>query len=180
MHLERASLTPPPGLADLLTRLGPDGEAGFSGTPFGRGECSLPEFLRTCVDGADPAKLQPGLVPQTIFWMIDNEGTAVGVLRLRHPLNPRLLQAGGHIGYYVHPAHRGRGYATRALGLALDHLRALGVPRALLTVEPTNVPSTRVVLAHGGTPDGQAVEPNTGHVVTRYWIDLTTPHRSTR
>ena len=76
---------------------------------------------------------------------------------------------------YLHPAHRRRGPATLALGLALDHLRTLGVPRALLTVEPTNLPSTRVVLAHGGTPDGQGVEPANGHVVNRYWIDLATP-----
>ena len=72
----------------------------------------------------------------------------------------------------VHPDHRRRGHASRALRLALDHLRSLGLPRALLTVEPANLPSTRVVLAHGGVPDGQAVEPSTGHVVHRYGIDL--------
>ena len=173
MHLERASLVPPPGLAELLTTLGA-GEAGFGGTPFGRGECSLDEFLLTCVQGDDPAfELPAGFVPQTTYWMIaGDDRRAVGMVRVRHHLTDRLLQAGGHIGYYVHPAHRRLGYATLALGLALHRLRDLGVSRALLTVDPANAGSTRVVLAHGGTPDGQGVEPETGQVLNRYWIEF--------
>lgn len=174
LHLERASLEPPPGLADLLTQLGP-GENGFSGTPFGRGECTLDDFLRACVDAEDPANIPPDLVPQTVYWMITGHGDdrrAVGTARLRHRLNDRLLQFGGHVGFYVHPAHRGQGHATRALQLALIQLRHLGVPRALLTVDPNNLASTRVILANGGTADGQGTDPQTGQVVNRYWIDL--------
>ena len=172
MHLERASEHPPRGLAELLALLGP-GEAGFGGTPFGRGECPLGDFLRACLDGDDPAKVPAGFVPQTVYWVVaGDDRRAVGMVRLRHRLTDRLLQAGGHVGYYVHPAHRRRGYATRALGLALGRLRGLGVDRALLTADPANAGSVRVILANGGTPDGQGVEPDTGHVVSRYWVDL--------
>jgi predicted acetyltransferase len=173
MHLERASQNPPPGLAELLTDLG-DGESGFSGTAFGRGECSLDDFLRMCVQSDDPAfELPPGFVPQTMYWMIaGDDRRAVGIVRVRHFLNERLQQAGGHIGYYVHPAHRRNGYATRALGFALDRLRELGVTRALLTVDPANTASARVILAHGGVANGQGIDPDRGHPLVHYWIDL--------
>ncbi|MGB7159887.1 MAG: hypothetical protein WBD40_17605 [Tepidisphaeraceae bacterium] len=35
-----------------------------------------------------------------------------------------------------------------------------------------DVASTRVILAHGGDPDGQGTEPDTGRGLIRYWIDL--------
>lgn len=175
LHLERASPDPPPGLSDLLTRLG-HGESGFGGTPFGRGECSLADFLRACVDGEDPAKAPPNLVPQTIYWIVtgaDPDRQAIGMVRLRHHLNDRLLQAGGHVGYYVHPAHRGRGHATRALHLALARLHHdHAVRRALITCDPDNAASIRVIRANGGAPDGQGTSPDTGRLVNRYWIDL--------
>jgi predicted acetyltransferase len=94
------------------------------------------------------------------------------MLRLRHHLNEGLLQHGGHVGYYVRPAARGKGHAKQALRMALDRLRKMGVTRALVTVDPMNVPSIRVVLANGGKPDGQGRHPQTGAVVNRYWVDL--------
>lgn len=156
----------------MLRELGA-GDRGFSGTSFGRGETDLSGFLRACVDGEDPAKLAPGLVPQTVYWIIDDEGQLIGIVRMRHCLNEALVQHGGHIGYYVRPAARGKGHAKRALRMALDRLREMGVTRALLTVDPTNAPSIRVVLANGGREDTQGHHPQTGQVVNRYWVDLT-------
>src|SRR5687768_6628912 len=100
IHLERASQNPPHGLAEFLIALGAR-DAGFGGTPFGRGECSLDEFLRACMNGDDPAvALAQGVVPQTTYWMIaGDDRRAVGAVRVRHRLNDRLLRAGGHIGY---------------------------------------------------------------------------------
>jgi predicted acetyltransferase len=171
MHLERASERPPAGLGEFLNVLG-EGEGGFGGTSFGRGEADLATFLRSCADGEDPTKVGPHFVPQTIFWMIEGAGQVVGMVRLRHHLNDRLLQAGGHVGYYVRPSHRGKGYARRALRLALGHLRERGVARALVTVNPANAASIRVVLANGGKPDGQGRSADSGDIVNRYWIDL--------
>jgi len=172
MHLERASERPPAGLGEFLHELDA-GETGFGGTSFGRGEVDLGTFLRSCRDGEDPAKVSLGFVPQTVYWMISidsgGDDRVVGMVRLRHHLNDRLLQSGGHVGYYVRAW--ARGHARRALGLALGLLRATGVARALVTVSPANAASTCVVLANGGKPDGQGVSAE-GEVVTRYWIDL--------
>ena len=171
MRLERVTVSAPPGAAEMLRELG-TGDRGFSGTSFGRGETDLAGYLRACVDGENPATLASGFVPQTVYWMIDDAQQLVGMLRLRHCLNDNLLQHGGHIGYYVRPAARGKGHAKQALRMALDRLREMGVTRALLTVDPSNEPSIRVVLANGGRADTQARHPETGQIVNRYWVDL--------
>jgi predicted acetyltransferase len=171
MHLERASGRSLAGLEEMLRELG-NGERGFSGTSFGRGETDLAGFLQQCLDGEDPAKLAPGFVPQTTYWIIDDAGEIVGSVRVRHYLNDALLQHGGHIGYYIRPSARGKGYAKAALRQALDRLRELAVTRALLTVDPDNAASARVILANGGKPDSPGCNPQTGQVVNRYWIEL--------
>lgn len=169
MYLQKACERVPPGLEELLRELG-DGETGFGGTSFGRGTETLDAFLRSCADGEDPAKVPEGFVPQTIFWMTEDDGRAVGMVRVRHCLSDRLRQAGGHVGYYVARSGRGKGYAKRALRLAVEHLRGMGVDQVLVTVDPANAASIRVVLANGGTPDGQGRDPHSGEVVNRYWI----------
>lgn len=170
MYLEKASDNVPPGLPELLRELG-DGETGFGGTSFGRGTATLEEFLQSCRDGEDAAKITPELVPQTIFWIIDDSGQAVGMVRMRPQLNERLLQCGGHVGYYVRHCERGKGYAKTALHLVVDHLQNIGVTRVLITVDPANQASIRVALANGGILDGQGHDPHSGHVANRYWIE---------
>ena len=59
----------------------------------------------------------------------------------------------GHIGYGVVPWKRGRGYATRALALLLDEIRAErleGLDFVELTTEVGNAASRRVIEANGG------------------------------
>ena len=95
----------------------------------------------------------------------------MGMVRVRHYLNDRLLEHGGHVGYYVRRSERGKGYATAALRLAVEHLRNMGVTRVLVTVNPENAASIRVIVANGGASDGQGRDPDSGEVVNRYWIE---------
>ena len=90
----------PLDLEAVLLELGA-GDSGFWGTPFGRGECSLQEFLQTCRDSEAGLNLTPDLVPQSTFWVVNESERVIGIVRVRHRLNERLLQYGGHIGYYV-------------------------------------------------------------------------------
>src|SRR5688572_26835859 len=114
--LAPASLDPPPGLEPFLRDVGA-GEAGFGGTEFASGTLSLHDYLQMQVDYAAGRNMADGHVPATTFWALDDAGEVVGMLRLRHHLNDALLRAGGHIGYYVRPAARGKGYATEMLRL---------------------------------------------------------------
>lgn len=122
------------------------------------------------VAGEEVGKIPAGFVPGTVFWMME-EGRVVGMVRMRHYLNERLLQYGGHVGYYVRQGERGKGYATAALGMAVEKLRAMGERRVLVTVGPGNEASIRVVLANGGRLDGQGRSADSGEVVNRYWIE---------
>ena len=164
------TLTPPPGAEKLLQVLG-EGETGFSGTSYGRGEVTLGQHLQSCIDLANGVNVPPHFVPQTTFWVMA-EGKAVGIVRARHHLNESLRKIGGHIGYYIHPPERGKGYARRALTLALEYLKTLGQEKALVTVSTTNLPSIRTVLACGGVYSGQ-VKDAAGHFGNHYWFDLT-------
>jgi len=171
MRIEPASLTAPPGLHELLADLG-GGESGFMCTPVHTGEATVEQYLQQCCDMPDPAKLKPGLVPQTVFWVLDSDGLTVGMVRMRHYLNDKLLVHGGHIGYFIRHDQRGKGYAKEALRLTLIELRKLGEKRALLTVGPDNVPSIKVVERNGGKFRSMGTDPETGNTFRRYWIEL--------
>jgi len=56
----------------------------------------------------------------------------------------------GHIGYLIVPWRRREGHATRALGLMLPLAASRGLPHVVLTTEPTNLASIRVIEANGG------------------------------
>ena len=171
MRLEPASLKPPPGLQELFADLG-GGENGFGGTPVHTGEATVEQYLQSCCDMPDPTKLRPGLVPQTVFWVLDSNGLAVGMVRVRHYLNEKLRLHGGHIGFFVRRDQRGQGYGTEALRLALIELRRMGEKRALLTANSDNIASIRVIEANGGHFEDSGIDPETGEKFGRYWIEL--------
>jgi predicted acetyltransferase len=90
-------------------------------------------------------------IPGYRRWLWDGE--FCGVIGFRWQpgttaLPPHCL---GHIGYAVVPWKRGRGYATRALGLMLPQARAEGLPYVEITTDPDNLASQRVITANGGT-----------------------------
>lgn len=170
LRLVAASQDYPKELREMLTELG-GGENGFSGTPFHRGEATLEEYVQSCCDGPEPAKLKPGLVPQTVYWVVNEDGVAVGMVRVRHYLNDWLQQHGGHIGLFIRRAWRGTGYGKVALRAALRELRALGADRALLTVREDNAPSVGMIRACGGQFEN-AVDEGAGKPRTlRFWIE---------
>lgn len=111
-----------------------------------------------------------GWVPSTTYWLIDGE-TLLGAAHIRHELNDSLLNIGGHIGYGVKPSVRGRGLATEQLRLALEKAKELGIERALITCDRTNIASRQVILNNGGVADTPYVG-DSGTVTDRFWIDL--------
>jgi predicted acetyltransferase len=93
---------------------------------------------------------------------------ALGEVRLRHRVTPKLEIDGGHIGYEVRPDERNRGYATLMLHAALARAAAAGIERALLTVRTDNVPSLRVVEKCGGVAFDEVPFGNGMH--RRFWM----------
>lgn len=90
---------------------------------------------------ADPAK---GFVPAYVFHMVLAGTTAaVGSINIRIGNAEHLVRYGGHIGYQVEPAHRGRRFAARACRMLLPLARRHGLNPLWITVTPDNVASRR-------------------------------------
>lgn len=170
MKLEAASSNMPRGLVELIAGLGA-GENGFGGTPVPAGELTLEQYVQKCIEMTDVTKLPPGYVPQTTFWVLDENGEAIGIVRMRHYLNNRLKERGGHIGYYLRRDKRGKGYGKEILHQTLAELRKLGEGRALLTVDMDNVASIKVIEANGGVFDNEG-QGTDGKRFGRFWIEL--------
>jgi predicted acetyltransferase len=102
----------------------------------------------------DPIKLPDGTtarrLPGYTRWMWD--GGYCGSIGLRwqpgtEDLPPHCL---GHIGYSVVPWKQRRGYATSALKQMLPAARDEGLRYVVITTDPQNVASQRVIEANGG------------------------------
>ncbi|MEK7951096.1 GNAT family N-acetyltransferase [Luteolibacter soli] len=102
-------------------------------------------------------------VCSTTWWWTEGD-EFIGRIAVRHELNARLLEAGGHIGYDVRRSRRREGHATRMLAAVLPKARKLGIGRVLITCHPENVASRRVIEANGGVFEDQRAD------LLRFWI----------
>ena len=99
----------------------------------------------TLPDGSKATRL-----PGFRRWMWDGEFCGSIGFRWQRgttALPPHVL---GHIGYAVVPWKQRQGHATQALRQLLVDVRAEGLPFVVLTTDPANVPSQRVIEANGG------------------------------
>ncbi|MGB3257947.1 MAG: GNAT family N-acetyltransferase [Ornithinimicrobium sp.] len=95
----------------------------------------------------------------------------VGRVSIRHTLTPLLFEIGGHVGYAVRPAFRGRGYATAMLQLSVRRLADLGVDDVLVTCDDDNLGSIRVIERSGGVLADVRQVADGVPPKRRYWID---------
>jgi predicted acetyltransferase len=125
---------------------------------------ALPAYVDRLVADAHEGTVRPaGYVPSTHLWWADGDAY-LGRVHIRHRLTPALRTFGGHIGYYVAPPYRRRGYATAMLAAALPVAAGLGIECALLTCDLDNVASRKVIEANGGLYWDEA----NGQL--RYWL----------
>ncbi|MEU4394922.1 GNAT family N-acetyltransferase [Kribbella sp. NPDC023855] len=107
------------------------------------------------------------IVHETMLWFVDGIDW-IGRVAIRHDLTPALLELGGHIGYFVRPSARRRGYATQMLTQSLPIAARLGIDPALLTCDEDNEVSRRVILAAGGELEDER------HGKLRFWVPTRT------
>ncbi|QDG51605.1 GNAT family N-acetyltransferase [Persicimonas caeni] len=112
-------------------------------------------------------------VPETIYWLVDGD-EFIGRLELRHELNDHLLEVGGHIGYSIRPGRRREGYGTTILELALQKACECGMQRVLLTCDPDNVASRKIIEKNGGEFENRVdvVRDGMEYHKLRFWIDV--------
>ncbi|MDU3952188.1 MAG: GNAT family N-acetyltransferase [Staphylococcus epidermidis] len=106
----------------------------------------------------------------TLFYFKDS--IIIGAVDIRHQLNDKLSNIGGHVGYGVAKSYRGKGYATILLEKALDELKTLNVEVVLMTCNPLNFASQTVMKKCGGYQIESYIKKN-GKPVHRYHIPNT-------
>ncbi len=127
-------------------------------------------FVKSLKDNSKGLNLPAGYVPSTTLWLIDDD-EVIGRIRIRHYLTEQLKQNGGHIGYYIRPSKRNMGYGNRILQLGLMETKKLGIKKALLTCENSNLGSIKIIESNGGILD-DTQERDGKEKLRRYWIDI--------
>lgn len=114
--------------------------------------------------------LRTGWVPDSTYWLTNEENRILGVVNIRHELTDFLLTRGGHIGYGIRPSERKKGYATKLLALALERTKKLGIKKVLVVCDEWNIGSYKTIKNNGGIEESDFVEEN-GNVIKRFWIE---------
>ena len=151
-------------------------QAGESGAYewYRRGVEDFPDYCDELLANAVGARLPPGWVPISTFWMIDGE-EIVAAIRIRHSLNAFVEEHAGHIGYDVAPSHRRRGLGQRLLELGLVEASRLGLERALLIADIDNTASIRIIERCGGVLWDERSVAGERVPLRRYWIHVSRP-----
>ncbi|MEZ5457777.1 MAG: GNAT family N-acetyltransferase [Steroidobacteraceae bacterium] len=110
-----------------------------------------------------------GFVPSSTFWLVDGD-ELVGVSNLRHELNDRIREIGGHIGLGIRPTYRGRGLGNRLLGLTIAEARRRGITPIHIHCHKHNAASARMIASNGGVLESEVAEPGSTEIVQRWLI----------
>jgi RimJ/RimL family protein N-acetyltransferase len=117
------------------------------------GEAGLPPMteaeLRAFIQHELPAMQASGFLNP--FLILEGTGKIAGGITLHHYDDQRSRI---EVGYWLLPAGRGRGIATRAVRTLADHVHANGVLRLEAVVRPENDRSIRVLERLGFTREG--------------------------
>lgn len=114
-----------------------------------------------------------GLIPATLFFMVNDNDRILGAIHFRHKLNERLLQNGGNIGYGIRSSERRKGYASLMLRMLLDRIQAQGYEKVLITCDEDNVGSARTIEKNNGILFDQVLFDEV--MTRRYWVNLDQP-----
>lgn len=108
-------------------------------------------------------------VPHSTYWLISEDRSIIGAANVRHRLNEKLLNSGGHIGYGIRPSRRRQGCATALLGMVLRQTEAARLDKVLVVCDKGNIGSEKTILKHGGCFESEYTEED-GNIVRRFWI----------
>lgn len=129
------------------------------------------EMLQSLWDAEKGENLPEHWVPDSTFWLVNEDRKVIGAVNIRHRLTEQLYNCGGHIGYGIRPSERKKGYATRLLALSLEKAKELGIQKVLVVCDKGNVGSEKTIVNNAGMPDTDFIEED-GNIVKRFWIEL--------
>lgn len=134
----------------LFQRRIPSDENGFLNDYYDISREDFDTALETMIAQSEGEMLPEGYVPQTIYYLWDDDAI-VGTFHFRQYLCQSLIEGAGHIGYYIAPEYRGKGYASQGLKLLIDDIKdAVLEDEIYLRVNRDNPSSLKVMLNNGG------------------------------
>lgn len=84
---------------------------------------------------------------------------------MRHRLNDKLAQTGGHIGYAVRSSERKKDYGNKLLALLLVEYEKIGLNKVQIGA---NIASNKIILNHGGVLIRSSNSKNFYHIDIAY------------
>lgn len=88
--------------------------------------------------------LPSGYVPSQTFWIVSGK-RYIGTVNLRLGLTKELADYGGNIGIVIRKSERRKGYAAKALKMAVDIARKMNIYPILMTCTAENESSLRLL-----------------------------------
>lgn len=132
-----------------------------------------PDFLAYVQNLNDDEQGLIGIVPCTHRWLVNRDGSIIGVVRIKHHINSEILASEiGHIGYDVPPSHRRKGYGVMVLKAGLDIAKEVGVTNVVLYANTDNPASWHTIERCGGVLDAEQYSFFHQCLVRRYLIAL--------
>ena len=131
------------------------------------------EWLLKVQKDLSEESIEDNRIPATLYLTVrKSDNRVVGNLQIRHKLNEKLLQYGGHIGDSVRPSERRKGYASWMLNNIKPFCRSIGLDKILVCCLNNNVGSRKTILTNGGIYDGTVYNESQNKYLERYWINL--------
>lgn len=136
-------------------------------------ECSsAKEWIETINLWESEETCPKGKVPSSIYIAVRKvDNRIVGVIDLRHHINNPILGVwGGHMGYYVRPIERQKGYAKEMLRINLQNCKDHNIEKVMISCDLDNLASEKTIIANGGVFEKNVCVD--GDIIKRYWINL--------
>lgn len=129
-------------------------------------------YIQCLTDESNGVNLPEGYVPCSHFWLIDDNQSILGVVRIRHNINNEFLTLeAGHIGYDIAPSFRRNGYGKAMLKLALAKAKELGLNQVLLTADEENIASRKIIESNSGKFENIVMGKVFPNPLARYWVN---------
>lgn len=111
------------------------------------------------------------ITPTVYLCVRETDGKVIGIIDFWHHINNQTpTKIRGHFGYYVRPSERNKGYGTKLLSLCLERAKESGLDKVLVTCQPANMASKKVIQANGGVLEKVVIDEN--KKIEWYWITL--------
>lgn len=124
-------------------------------------------LLKRLDEFANGINIPDGFVPSSTYWLVE-DGEIIGVSNLRHYLNERIKNCGGHIGLGIRPSCRGHGIGNKLMAFTIHEAQKRGIGEIHIHCRRNNEASVRMIISNGGVLDSEIKDLESGAVVQRY------------